>query len=88
MSKKLIFTFILFLLLINICYSQFDNWKIISVSRPLGTLNFASTSKGWIYGGDIAYKTLDGGLNWNYPLPQSPPIGLIAEIPDAWTVRA
>lgn len=75
--KKLIF-YILSLILIfkfNKCFSQ-DDWKLICSSNEIYSAHFINENNGWMFAGDIRYKTTDGGISWSLPIPTSPSIGL------------
>ncbi len=75
MKKIILFLMLIFL----ICQTIFGQlqWHTQCTRRPLTSINFISLSNVRIFGGDISYKSSDGGNSWSYPLSQNPPIGTI-----------
>ena len=74
--KKILFVSILFALVFNHTYASYNGWNLVSTRRNLTSIVFISDNKGWIFGGDIAYKTVDGGLTWSYPVKMNYGIGV------------
>src|SRR5512147_1425699 len=75
MRKIITFLFFISLFSTDICFPQSYNWKSLSARRNLVSILFISSTEGWIYGGDIVYKTTDGGVTWSYPLKLNYKIG-------------
>ena len=75
MKKVLLITTFLLLFINNCSYASYNGWNLLSTRRNLNSIIFISDSKGWIFGGDIAYKTNDGGLAWSYPIRMNYNIG-------------
>lgn len=75
MCKKITLLFLFTLCISGNLYSQYELWNIQCTRRPLTSINFISPSQAWIYGGDIAYKSINGGETWSFPLIQFPTIG-------------
>ena len=73
--KKIFFISILFALVFNHTYASYNGWNVLSTRKHLSNIIFISDNKGWIFGGDIAYKTIDGGLTWSYPIKMNYNIG-------------
>lgn len=57
-------------------YCQND-WRLLTVSRNLTSINFISPKKAWLFGGDFFYKSTDNGGNWSMPLKAVFPINPI-----------
>ncbi|MCX6164639.1 MAG: hypothetical protein NTU73_07225 [Ignavibacteriae bacterium] len=75
--KKTIFLkcFIIIFLFANICSGQNYNWSLLTARGNTSHIFIFPNSKGWIFGGKIAYKTLNGGENWSNPIIMNPTIG-------------
>ncbi|MFC2092773.1 YCF48-related protein [Bacteroidota bacterium] len=76
MKKVFLFSTLLLLLINNCSYASYNGWNLLSTRRNLTSIVFISDTKGWIFGGDIAYKTIDGGLSWSYPIKMNYNIGV------------
>jgi len=75
MKKTFLFTILLIVSITITGYAQSDGWKILTIARELSSINMISSTKGYVYGGDIAYKTTDAGLSWSYPQIMNPTVG-------------
>lgn len=78
-AVKKIFLLVAFILLnTNIVFAQSEYWRILTTTRPLTSINFLTPAKAWIFGGDIGYRTTDGGVTWSQPIELSTPVGGIS----------
>ena len=53
-----------------------ENWNILNIQRQAGPINYLSQSNFYIFGGDIIYRSIDNGENWNV---QVSPVNLIPD---------
>lgn len=49
-------------------YTQNADWKVLTTARSLTSINFVSSKKAWVFGGDILFKSTNDGLNWSLPI--------------------
>ncbi len=77
MSRKYIVLLASLLFFTSNCFGQSESWQVLNIARPLTSINFISPTKGWIFGGDFSYKTIDGGMTWSLPIQFSLPVGSI-----------
>jgi len=62
--KKLIFTSIALLMLLNSAVLQTEQWKFLQIKVPLACIAFVDSTLGYIYSNELRWKTTNGGISW------------------------
>ncbi len=74
--KILKLLFILTIMFNNFCFTQTENWKILTLQRELYSINFLTQSNVQVFAGDYSYRSFDGGVTWTTPFKNSKNIGI------------
>lgn len=66
---------LIIIIVTNVCYSQSENWNVLTLQRDLYSINFLTQNKVWVFAGDYSYRSSDSGVNWNIPFKNNVNIG-------------
>src|SRR5688572_8509319 len=69
MNKPVTIT-LLILLVTSYSYAQIENWKVLTTSTNLKSINYLSDNNIWIFGGYYSYNSNNGGESWSLPILQ------------------
>ena len=74
--RKIQLAVTLFIILMNISFSQSENWKTLKVKRELNSIKFLTNTNALVFGGDYSYKSTDGGETWSPPVKMNVNVGI------------